>query len=494
MRANRFLRSLRFKITVGAVVLLVPILGAYSHFQYWRHHDVLMESLERAATAMGQVITDSLRHAMLTSDWDEVQKIVDDVAQQGEIVNLAVLDKQGEIRVAPKAQTVGTRLSQEDLACQVCHRYASEQRKQSVILEQVNGRILRTMTPIENQPECYACHDWRARLNGVLLTDISLTAVDQYLATDLRDSVLWSFGVMLLAIIAVNLMMSGLVVTKLEQLVKTIKLFGRGDLGERVAIASGDEVGELADAFNHMAEGLQAKEVENKQLYDELQHKEALRGQLLEKLNNAQEEERKRIARELHDQLGQVLSAAAMEMDAAERALPLEQAVLKQRLRHAGSVAARAVDQVHELILDLRPMVLEDLGLIAAVRSYAEHHLTPRGVEVKVVVSGMAKRLPPRIEITLFRIVQEAINNIANHAAAQHMRLVLEFHDSFVRVTVHDDGCGFDAAAVFDSEDHGRGLGLLGMQERATLAGGAFQIESQPTQGTRIIVTMPIAN
>lgn len=350
------------------------------------------------------------------------------------------------------------------------------------------------MTPVENQPECYACHDSHSWLNGVLLTDISLAAVDQYLATDLRDSVLWSFGVMLLAIIAVNLMMSKLVVTQLEQLVKTIKLFGRGDMEERVSIASGDEVGELADAFNHMAEGLQAKEIENKQLYDQLQHKEVLRGQLLEKLNNAQEEERQRIARELHDQLGQVLSAATMEMDAAERALPPEQAVLKQRLQHARSVAARAVDQVHELMLDLRPMVLEDLGLIAAVRSYAEHYLTPRGVEAKVVVSGMARRLPPRVEITLFRIAQEAINNIAKHAAAQHMDLTLEFHDSFVRVTVHDDGCGFDATAVFDSEDRGRGLGLLGMQERATLAGGAFQIESQPSQGTRMIVTMPIAD
>jgi signal transduction histidine kinase len=494
IRANRFLRSLRFKITVGAVVLLVPILGAYSHFQYWRHHDVLMGNLERATTAMGQVITGSLRHAMLTNDFGEIQKIVDAVAQQGEIVNLAVLDKQGEIRIAPKGQTVGARLSQEDPTCQVCHRYASEQRKGSVILTQVNGRIFRTMTPIENQPECYECHDSRARLNGVLLTDISLTGVDQYLATDLRDSVLWSFAVMLLAIIAVNLMMSTLVVTKLEQLVQTIKLFGRGDLGERALIASSDEVGELADAFNRMAEGLQAKEIENKQLYDELQHKEALRGQLLEKLNNAQEEERKRIARDLHDQLGQVLSAVTMEMDAAERALPPEQAGLKQRLLHARSVAARAVDRTHELMLDLRPIVLEDLGLLAALRSYAEQHLAPHGVEIKVAVQGIARRLPSGMEITLFRIVQEAINNIAKHASAQHLGLSFDFRDSFVQVTVQDDGCGFDVTSVFDSEDQGRGLGLLGMQERATFGGGTFQIESQPGHGTRIIVTMPVAN
>lgn len=494
MRLRRYLDSLRFKITLGAVLLLVPILGAYSHLQYWRQYDILLENLERATTGMGQVITGSLQHALLTGDSREIQQIVDDVARQNEIVNLALLDKQGVIRIAPNGHTVGTRLSQQDPTCQVCHRYSPEQRKGSVVLDQPNGRILRTMTPIENRPECYGCHDSNARLNGVLLTDLSMANVDQYMATDLRDSILWSVGTMLLTILAINLLMSRLVVTKLEQFVKTIKRFGPGELSERVSLSGGDEIGELADAFNRMAAGLQAKELENKQLYEELQRKEAWRGQLLEKLNNAQEDERKRIARDLHDQLGQVLSAMTMEMDAAAHALPPDQARLKERLAHATAVATQAVEQTHALILDLRPTVLDDLGLIAALRSYAEQHLGPHSIEVRVAVQGPARRLPPRLEITLFRIVQEAINNIASHAAARRVEVALEFCDGRVQVVVQDDGCGFDTALLAHSVDGGRGLGLLGMQERAALAGGCFHVESQLGHGTRVVVTMPSAN
>jgi signal transduction histidine kinase len=268
-----------------------------------------------------------------------------------------------------------------------------------------------------------------------------------------------------------------------------------------VRVESGDEIGELAGSFNQMAVGLGEKaQLEQKvlerteeleRLNEELRHKEAVRGQLLSKLITAQEEERKRVARDLHDQLGQALSAMTMGMEAAERALPSELDALKERLLRAKSLATRALEQTHELILDLRPIVLDDLGLIAAMRSYAEEHLVPRGVEVQVTQRGTARRLPPELEITLFRIVQEAINNIANHAAAQHASIVIEFRDSVVEVVVVDDGRGFDSATVFDPDDGGRGFGLLGMKERATLAEGTLDIDSQTGRGTRITITMP---
>jgi sensor histidine kinase regulating citrate/malate metabolism len=141
MRIPHVVLSVRFKITLAAVLLLVPILGAYSHLQYWRQYDIMLENLERSTTAMGQVITASLQHALLTADLDEIQQIVDDVAQQNEIANLAVLDKQGVIRIAPKGQAVGARLDQQDPTCQVCHRYSPEQRKGTAILGQADGRI-----------------------------------------------------------------------------------------------------------------------------------------------------------------------------------------------------------------------------------------------------------------------------------------------------------------------------------------------------------------
>lgn len=502
MKGKRFYTSLRFKLTFGAVCLLVLILGTFSYFQYARHRDLLLENLERSTTAMGRVITGSLQHAMLTQDFGEIQQIVDQVAQQGEIVTLALLNKRGEIRIAPQGARVGTRLNQQEPSCQVCHRYTPQQRKGSVILEQPGGRIFRTMTPIENEPECYTCHGSQARLNGVLLTDFSMATIDQHLAADLRDNLLWTAAAILVTIIMINLMMSQLVVTRLERFVEAIKLFGRGDLSQRVASQSGDEIGELAQAFNRMAEGLgekaqlearvRAHAQERERLYDELRRKETLRGQLLEKLITAQEEERKRIARDLHDQLGATLSGLTLSIEAAEQSLPTSPAPLQERWQRTKVLATQALEETHKLILDLRPVVLDGLGLVAAIRADAEERLPARGIDVQVNVLGVRRRLAPELELALFRIVQEALNNIAKHSEARHVQLALEFQDAVVMVTVEDDGKGFDVPTVSNSKDKTRGLGLLGMAERAQLAGGSFHLESQVGRGTRIVLTMPV--
>jgi len=493
MTRKRFYASLRFKITTGAVLVLVLILGPFSYLQYVRHRDLLLENLERSTTTMGRVITGSLQHAMLTRDFSEIQQIVDEVAQQSEIVSLVVLNKQGEIRIAPKGQGIGTRLNQQDPTCQACHRYVPEQRKGSVILEQPGGRIFRTMTPIENRLECHTCHDPRSRLNGVLLTDFSMAAVDQYLAADLRDNLLRAAAAVLVTIVMINVMMSRLVLTKLERFVQAIQLFGRGDLGQRLAMPGSDEIAELAATFNRMAEGLQAKDVENRQLYTELQRKEALRSQLLEQVIRAQEEERKRIARELHDEFAQVLTALTMSLQKAEAGVPPEMAQLKEQIARTRTLTNQTLRETQQWILDLRPTLLDDLGLVPAIRGYAESRLEPVGCQVQVNTEGSARRLPTEIETAVFRIVQEAVNNVVKHARAQHVHIRLTWQASQFSACVQDDGLGFDPEAVLRDSQSLRGVGLLGMQERAALLGGTLQVWSRIGEGTRLVLNVPIA-
>ncbi len=502
MRSQRFFHSLRFKITAGIAVPLLVILSAYSYLQYVRQRDLLLSNLDRATTNLGNVIVGSLQHAMLSQDLPEIQGIMDDIAKQEGIRGVFLMNAQGEIRFAPQERLVGTRLSFSDSGCAECHSSSSQQHSNSVIFTTAQGeRVFRNCNPIKNQTECQQCHSAKDPYNGVLITDLSMQSVDASLDSDLRSNILWSSAAILATILAMNALMSRMVVTRLEGLVDAIKQFSRGDLSQRVRVESGDEIGELAVSFNQMAVGLSEKaQLEQKvlerteeleRLNEELRHKELVRGQLLNKLITAQEEERKRIARDLHDQLGQALSAMSMGMEAAERALPPELGALKERLLRAKALATRALEETHQLILDLRPIVLDDLGMIPAMRSYAEEHLVPRGVEVQVTQRGTARRLPPVLEITLFRIVQEAINNIANHAAAQHASIAIEFRDSAVRVSVEDDGRGFDGTTVFNAGNGGHGFGLLGMKERATLAESELDIDSQPGRGTRITITMP---
>jgi signal transduction histidine kinase/HAMP domain-containing protein len=254
----------------------------------------------------------------------------------------------------------------------------------------------------------------------------------------------------------------------------------------RAAVFTENDVPILQALANQAAAAL-----ENARLYAELQHKEAARTQLLERLIVAQEEERKRMARDLHDQLGSTLGGLTLSIEAAEQSLQEDSSQLKERLERTKDLATQALEDTHKLILDLRPVVLDDLGLVAAIRADAETHLRSRGIDVQIVVGGARRRLKPELELALFRIVQEAITNIAKHAEARHVNLALEFKDSTVVVRVEDDGKGFDVQSVRNSEDRTRGLGLLGMAERATLVGGSFQIESRIGRGTQVAITIP---
>ena len=233
--------------------------------------------------------------------------------------------------------------------------------------------------------------------------------------------------------------------------------------------------------------------VDNARLYAELQQKERMRGELLRKVIAAQEEERRRIARELHDETSQNLTALIY---AAEEAADLRRmADAREKLEQMRQLAQRTLDGVGKLIFDLRPTMLDHLGLLPAIRWYAESRLAGTGTRVTVseCATGSAEcRLPPVIETALFRVAQEAISNIARHALARNLRLRMERDAGRVRILVEDDGIGFDLVQVVLSPDNARGLGLLGMRERVELLGGALDIDSAPGCGTRIHIDVPL--
>lgn len=234
--------------------------------------------------------------------------------------------------------------------------------------------------------------------------------------------------------------------------------------------------------------------IENSILYEEAKQKEKLRGQLLSSVINAQEEERKRVARELHDEYGQTLTGLIMSIESLENMTSPKQGQLKEKLKNAKSLISRALKDMRRLTLDLRPSTLDDLGLVATVRSYAQTHLEAAGIQVDFESKGLKRRLAPAIETALFRIIQEAIHNITKYAEAHNVRIQLEAKAGKITAVVSDDGKGFDVEAVFRSKIGAQSLGLLGIQERAMLLGGTFSIKSQIGQGTRLVVEIPIAS
>ncbi len=231
---------------------------------------------------------------------------------------------------------------------------------------------------------------------------------------------------------------------------------------------------------------------ERTRLYEELQRKEELRTQLLEKVISAQEEERRRIARELHDEASQALTALIISLESAEETLPSALKEMKERLSTIKGLTLQTLEEIRKIIVDLRPTLLDDLGLVPALRWYTKNHSDRSGIDLSFVANGFEERLPAQTETALFRVVQEAITNITKHSRASHGNIRLDLRNSHVYVIVEDDGDGFDASKIFVSHDKGRGLGLLGMQERVSLLGGTLVLQTQPGKGTRIAVDVPM--
>lgn len=237
-----------------------------------------------------------------------------------------------------------------------------------------------------------------------------------------------------------------------------------GDLTRPLPPLGHDEIGSLGRSFEAMRLALA---------------KDETRRLLLRKVITAQEEERTRIARELHDETCQTITALKMKLDAAG-------------MEDAQAMATRSLDELHRIIYDLRPSILDDLGLLPAIRWMAQRDLGPRGVKVLCEFEEPIDRLPFEMEIAVFRAVQEAINNVLRHAQAEKVLIEVAVNRGVLEVDIEDDGLGFDVASVGGPSPSGRGLGILGMHERMDLIGGASKVTSSPGNGTRVSLRVPM--
>jgi signal transduction histidine kinase len=202
----------------------------------------------------------------------------------------------------------------------------------------------------------------------------------------------------------------------------------------------------------------------------------------------AQEAERKRIARELHDDTGQALTSILVRLRLLEKTA--EDEAVRRNVGELRELTGNALDSVRRMAVDLRPAALDDLGLVPALHSYADKYSNSWPISVTFSAEGLKKRLPPNVELVLYRIVQEALTNVAKHSGARCVEVKLRRRSNTVTVTVVDDGGGFDMRDVMRTE--GSGLGLFGMRERLALIGGAVEIQSAPGRGTTVIARVPL--
>jgi signal transduction histidine kinase len=277
------------------------------------------------------------------------------------------------------------------------------------------------------------------------------------------------------------LLLASILTRPIRQLVKATDLVRLGRFEHRAEVLWADEIGDLTVAFNQMAAALEGYRLE-------VQHKEEARQVLIKRLVQAQEDERRCIALELHDELGQSLMAVLLSIHGLERSgdLPAERAnELETQIRLIS-------DEVRAIARRMRPSLLDHGGLEVALESYVEETAALSEIPIDYQRLGGAEpeRLPNEVEVTLFRIAQESLTNVLRHSAASQASIVLARAGDAVSLLVEDDGVGFNLSCLEDRRGCG-GLGLMGMQERAVLLGGRFSVTSAPGHGTTVRVEIP---
>jgi signal transduction histidine kinase len=250
-----------------------------------------------------------------------------------------------------------------------------------------------------------------------------------------------------------------------------------------------EQLADRAKQLETLVESRTAKLAEsNEQLRREMAKREALRRKLL----HAQEEERRRIARELHDQMGQNLTALNVGLKSLlDRQ---SRSGLGNRVQRLQELATQTARDLRRVAVELRPADLDDLGLVKAIRALTETWSTRYGIDVDFEAGEyQPASISSEIETILYRIIQEALNNVAKHSGATRVALVLRYTADQVQAIIEDDGRGFDAHVAFQSGNGSNRLGLLGIQERLSTVGGNFKVESAPERGATLLVRIPVS-
>ena len=274
--------------------------------------------------------------------------------------------------------------------------------------------------------------------------------------------------------IALNFVVLQVAFRPLMDLGKVMKRVQAGELSLRAPTTGVDpEADQLAHTFNMMLEAI-----------DDATRLRA------SQIVNAQEQERKRIARELHDETSQVLTSLLISLAILEESITTPEA--RERIADTRKLAHQTLRAIRNLSIDLRPSALDDLGLLPALRWYVKEYQQKCSIAVEFAATGFKGRLPAEMETALYRIVQESLTNTARHAHAKKVMITMREDGNAVFATIADDGIGFDMDGLRKSTDQERGLGLAGMNERALLLDGSLTVASNPGHGTIIEVRMPL--
>ena len=483
----------RIILLVFVILLVLGIVGDGT-ILYLQRKTAIARFTE-SMVILAAALRDSLERDMLLVNRQHIQESVELMASRPPISSVTIFSTEQKVFASSDTSAINQPRQEIDLA----RVFASGDTVTRTEKQSVDGHIYVAL-PVLNKPDCYRCHGSASAILGAIEIGVERELLDKQLQEQTLIMVVIAGITFLVIGAALTYMFRSSVVTPIAKLTASARRIASGELGARVEIQRDDEVGLMAKSFNEMAEQVEkhAQALESTKLELEetvqkrtkqLQETAVIRGQLLERLISAQEEERRRVARELHDEAGQALSAIMLDLARAIDALPAGATEARQKLTQSRALAAQTLAELRKMIYDLRPEVLDQLGLAPALRSYVKSRLEDKNIKVRLSLSGLENRLPTRLETTIFRIIQEATTNVVRHSGASNVSIKVAVTKTAVDASIDDNGKGFDTEATFKAPGS---WGLRGIRERVSAVGGQLDITSQPGQGTHIKLGIPL--
>lgn len=455
--------SLVVKI-MGMAIALALLLGGVTTLEVRSTlHKTLTGELEQRGVSIARDVAARSQDLLLTNNLFALHRLVTDTLRNNRDVRYVfILDGQGQVVANTFGDAFPAALTSAN-PVRVDERASLERfRTEEGIIHDVAVPVL----------------EGRAGVVRVGLTERSLAAT----MSNITGRLLVSILIVSILGIAAAFLLTKLLTGPIHRLVEATRAVAAGDFKRKAMVTFHDEIGRLSQAFNVMTNEL---EVSYRALEESRQR---VVGQIIK----AQEEERRRIARELHDETSQSLTSLMMGLKLVEEARNPEEA--RSRLEELRGLVEGTLRGVHDLARQLRPSALDDLGLVEALTRYMVEARVKSGIDVVLEVAGSrSRRLPSEVETSLYWIAREALTNVLRHAGAQRVDVILEVLSDQVSLIVEDDGCGFEVERK-TGPDSDCGLGLFGMRERATLIGGTFSVESRIGAGTTIFVRIPLDN
>lgn len=480
-RVRAYLRhpNLRARLALGVGLPVFLILASLSLVHYWRERQLLQEQARLTAVQFGHVITASLRQSMLSGDSSQWSTVLTDIGSMPAVQRVQIVKLEGQVVTDSGTGAVDQVQHVVEPGCTACHRVAADRRPETLVTS-IPGPALRVAMPINNEPACAACHTSADLHLGILLVDMPLHVLWPHVTRDLQVDLALSLGLALLLSGAVYWLLHRLVIRRVEAFRAPLALYAAGQFEARLPEgARVDELGSLALAFNRMADRIEAHVAAERALSD-------LRQQAIV-------EERKRIARELHDGLAQVLGYVQTKATAVRLLLKRRETERAEAQLAQLEEAARGLFvDVREAILGLKIAGRHEAGLPVMLAEYAEQFSRLSDVPVEVTIAPSIRQLvlPPEAELQLVRLVQEALTNVRKHACATRAWVSLKNGGPSLQLVIGDDGCGFDPNTGGELPHMHHGLG--GMRERAEAIGAAFEVETRPGGGTLVTVCLPL--